>query len=452
MMDLRRVTRVGAAVIAVSIGAARGQWDPASGAWLKSHAADLRVMTFNVRDTIRSTNVKTEGFNDWTAVARIVAALRPDVLLLQETGDNNAFGQVDSEIVLAVTIGLFFHGGTDPFTPGDPPVTAYVQKYAPGYDLPNVFVSAETDAFNRNVILCRHPFTDLNGDTRSMISDLPTVSPDAYAPGGDGGIRGFAFAEVSLPDTIYRGDLVVGNAHLKAGGGASNAAQRLLAAQNTAYVIDYWFNGAGFGVPDPHGAIADQPPATVVLDALTPVVIGGDWNQDELTDGVRGPADWLTQAQLVGGTDGVDRDRSDATFDSATQVFTGSRATHGSSKLDYVAWQDSLATVRRAFVFDSAGTPPFAWPPEFNGFADPAAISGVASDHRPVVADLIMPIRHDGDGDGDVDLTDFAGFAACEGGPGGDAGDGCAVHDADGDGDVDMIDFASLTLVFTGEQ
>ena len=54
----------------------------------------------------------------------------------------------------------------------------------------------------------------------------------------------------------------------------------------------------------------------------------------------------------------TDRDRSDSTYDEAVHVFSGSRVTFGSgSKLDYIAWQDSIATVRRAFVFNTFGTP-----------------------------------------------------------------------------------------------
>src|SRR5262249_22665431 len=171
---------------------------------------------------------------------------------------------------------------------------------------------------------------------------------------GNGGIRGFMFAELDLTDGLYAGDLVVGCAHLKSGSTSADQQERLRAAQNVAYVIDYWFQGAGLGLgPDPHNKIFDNPPAQRVLDAFTPVVIGGDWNEDENnTPTVRGPAAWLTQAQLQGGTDGTDRDRTDMTWDSAVHFFTGTRATQSSSKLDYVAWHDTIPTPRRPFLSD----------------------------------------------------------------------------------------------------
>ncbi len=421
---------------------ARAQWDPAAGDWSVSSVVDVRVMTWNVRDGVRSSADKSEGLNQWTAVARIVAAMRPDVLLLQEMGDNGAAG-ADSVDALTVTITLFLRGGVDPFMVGQPQVTSYVAKYSPGYDLPYVFVSEETDGYNRNVMLSRYPFADLNGDGRSALSDIPTVLPDVYAPGGDGGLRGFQFAEFGLDDDAYLGDLVVGNAHLKSGGGSTDATLRREASQNVAYAIDHWFNGAGEGVPDPHDVMEDDPPAQRVLDAATPIVIGGDWTEDEWTNDARGPADWLTQAETPGGQDGTDRDRSDATFDGAFHVFTGGRATFGNVKLDYVAWQDSLVAPRRAFVFDTAGTPIFALPAELGGFVLPAEASGYASDHRPVVVDLILPLVFDADADGDVDLDDFTSFHECL-----IAGDACSVHDGDRDGDVDLVDFGALMTRF----
>lgn len=369
------------------------QWSPGSGSWGKVEASDLRVMTWNVRDALCRTNPKVEGANNWTACARIVASLRPDVLLLQECGDNSGNGTgsgADSVSQLTTVMNLFVNGGTDPFLGGS--VTAYVKKYAPDLDLPFVFVSSVTDTFNRNVILSRYPFVDLNGDGMATLSNIPNVTAHLYAPGGNGGIRGFQFAEIDLPNGVYLGDLVVGNAHLKAGGGSSDEQERNVAARNVAYYVDHLFNGAGAGVPDPFGRIADSPAAQSILDALTPVVIGGDWNEDEQTNGQKGPAEWLTRAQLTGGSDGTDRDRSDSTFDAALHFFTGNRGTFGSAKLDYVAWQDSIATLRLASVFDTVGTPGAALPPELTGFPGAGGASTIASDHRPVLVDLVLPL------------------------------------------------------------
>src|SRR5262245_18519843 len=83
-------------VLALGLGlftvAARGQWNPPAAQWLKSDPRDLRVMTWNIEDGICSTNTKVEGFNDWCALARIVAAMQPDMLIMQEVGDNDGEG------------------------------------------------------------------------------------------------------------------------------------------------------------------------------------------------------------------------------------------------------------------------------------------------------------------------------------------------------------------------
>jgi hypothetical protein len=148
-----------------------------------------------------------------------------------------------------------------------------------------------------------------------------------------------------------------------------------------------------------------------VLDPFTTVVLGGDWNEDELANGaVRGPADWLTQALAVGGaTDGTDRDGSDMTTDGALNFFTGSDASHSSGdKLDYLAFQDSVATFRLSTIFISGSTPTLAQPPECQGYMGTlSSISSTASDHRPVFMDLRLPVV-DCNGNGVADTTDIA--------------------------------------------
>lgn len=371
------------------------QWNPSAGQWGKTAPSDLRVMTYNVLDTICSTNSKTSSSNNWAALARIVAAMQPDVLLLQECGDNSGNGTgstVDTVANLTTTIGMFLHGGADTFHSGSPAITAYVQAYAPGYDLPYVFVSTSNDGFNRNVVLSRYPFADLNGDGQSKLSDIPNVTADAFSPGGNGGIRGFMFAEIDLPDATYAGDLVVGNAHLKASSGTANHNQRITAAKNVAYYVDYLLNGAGGTIPDPHGKIADSPAATNVLGPETAVILGGDWNEDPGTSSNPGPADWLACAATFdpSGSDGTDRDRTDMTYDHAAEWFGGSQNTYQNSsyKDDYLCWQDSLITARRQFQFDTANTPAAAMPAALGSFATATA---VASDHRPVIVDYILP-------------------------------------------------------------
>ena len=374
--------------------ASTAQWDPDNAQWGKSDPAHVRVMTWNVRDNIRRLEAKNQSLSAWSAIARTIAGLEPDIIIFQETGDNNTSGGVDGVADLETTVGLLFNGGPDPFLGGT--VTEYVQLYRPGYDLPHVFVSSDSDGFNRNIIVSRWPFADLNGDTRELRSDFLLNGAGIYAPGTDGGIRGFMHCEVDLPDEIYAGDLVVGNSHLKSGGNSSDFSQRLNASQNIGYYLYHLYNGGTGSTPDPDNAIFDSPPATSVLDENTPIIWGGDLNEDENTNGRDGPAIWMTRAQGIG-SDGNDADNTDASFDAATEFFTGNRSTLGSSKLDYLLWQDSIATLIRAHNFSSANVPPASMPPELVGFGFPPnnddgrLVSGQASDHRAVFADFELP-------------------------------------------------------------
>lgn len=394
LFSFLRSTFFGAAALTLFVTTATAQWNPNNGQWGKEEALDIRVMTFNVQDGICRTNPKVEGQNNWCAIARTIAAMQPDVLLLQECGDNSANGTgsgVDSVGALINVMNLLMSGGTDPYLGGT--VTSYVEKYAAGFDMPFIYVTTDTDGFNRNVIASRFPFADLNGDTRSTYFDIPSNTGDAYSAGGSGGLRGVQLAELDLPDGDYPGDLVVANMHLKAGGSGSDHTQRINSARNVAYILDYWYNGAGTGIPDPNNKIADTPSATHILDDSTSIIIGGDWNEDEITNGTKGPAEWMTRAEFTGGTDGTDRDRSDMVWDTAVRFFTGSDNTQGSSKLDYIAHQDSIINSGVQTVFDSNSTPFNDLPAELSGFPSPNSVSTIASDHKPVIVDFRYPVE-----------------------------------------------------------
>ncbi|MFT7464613.1 MAG: hypothetical protein ACI9EF_002969, partial [Pseudohongiellaceae bacterium] len=271
-------------------------------------------------------------------------------------------------------------------------VATYVQLHAPTYDLPFIFVNGITDGFNRNVIMSRYPFADLNGDGNDQSNDFLQLG-DLYAPGVNGGIRGFQHCEIDLPDGTYSGDFVIGNSHLKAGGSASDHNQRVAAGQNMAYYIDAMFNGLGGPVADPNSKIL-SPTATALVSSDTVVMLGGDWNEDEIKNGgTKGPADWISKAAVTGGSDGTDRDRTDMTYDSSGEFFTGNTSTQSSSKLDYICWQDSIATLRHSIVFNSTSVPSGLQPAELAGFfVNPQLASGIASDHRPVIADFQLPL------------------------------------------------------------
>ena len=314
---------------------ALAQWDPANGDWGKSNPDDLRVMTWNVLNGIATSNTdRTDNFNQWNALVRIVAALKPDVLILQECGDGDSVSVLESQF--------------DDFLYGSGGAETYVQLFDPTYDLPHVFVNAVGDCCNRNVILSRHPFADINADTRSTYTDFLTINdPNVpYQDGGNGGIRGFMFAEIDLPDATYAGDLVIGNSHLKAFSDSGSFNQRVEATQNIAYFIDAYYNGMGTGTSDPNSAVI-LPTTGDVLDPNTPVIWGGDFNQANYSF----PATTMWQAGTFGGSDGTDRDGSDAMPDTAAHPISGETSTQSSSKLDYIVYQDSIATARRSFVF-----------------------------------------------------------------------------------------------------
>lgn len=387
--------------------AAYAQWNPANRQWGKSDADDFRVVTFNIQDRICSTNAKQEGQNSWTAIAVQIAALRPDVLLMVECGDNSANGTgtaqgyntVDTVQRLTDTLNMLMRGGTDTYVSGNPAVTAYVTKYASlGYDLPYVYVSDQTDNFNRNVVLSRFPLADLNGDFRTSIGTF-TLSADSanpYYTAGNAGVRGFLFSEINLPDDRYGGDFVMGGGHLKSGGAAGDLSERLVASQRIAYYIDAIFNGLGGSTPDPNVRCSNFPRPNKVLTAQTPVVWAGDFNEDELTNGRDGPVLWTTRAAATspGATDGTDRDRTDSSYDDSRDPFTNNRNTQGSNannKLDYICWQDSIATLRRSFVFRASTMPSTATPPEFASYPGLYFNISAFTDHRAVVADFVLP-------------------------------------------------------------
>jgi hypothetical protein len=190
-----------------------------------------------------------------------------------------------------------------------------------------------------------------------------------------------------------------------------------------------------------------------LLDANTPVVWGGDLNQSPSTFA---PSSIMTRAVTLGGTDGTDRDRTDAMFSNPSQPITGDTSTQGSSgRLDYICWQDSIATARREFIFRSTGSGmsvgklPF---PASTFPVNPLSISSLASDHRPVVVDFILPAASvdpcpsppDYVDDDRLDFFDVSAFL--------NAYTGSDVSaDINGDGLLDFFDVSSfLTLYNAG--
>ncbi len=104
-------------------------------------------------------------------------------------------------------------------------------------------------------------------------------------------------------------------------------------------------------------------------------------------------------------------------FDDALDFFTGGSSTLPGSarKLDYLAWQDSIATLRRAFIFDSQQVPTAGMPDELADMQFGGVLaSDLASDHLPVIADSELPpagplsCPADFDDNGVVEAADLA--------------------------------------------
>jgi endonuclease/exonuclease/phosphatase family metal-dependent hydrolase len=412
-------------------------FDPVHGDYGKSDLKHVRIMTFNIQDGI-GVGVSTTpadathsgaqyGFD---YIGRICHAFNPDVICMQEVEPSTDFNQT----------------------------LAICQQWADTYfgaGVMNVHVSTNTDGFNRNVTFSKFPYGDLNGDGVSMSSNTGFILPGTGGtpPGGDAGIRGWVMSEINLPDNIYQGDLFVGNSHLKAGSDTTDYADRLKAAQNMSYYINEALNKSQNTGGDPANRIISQPPNP--LGPTTPVVLCGDFNEDEQTNGRDGPVLWLTSFTTAA-NDGTDRDGSTMPIDVSYKLFTASeRGTiSNTTKFDYILAQDSIATVVRSFIYDAARTGSNPYPPDLQGIQTPFQASAYASDHRPVIMDLALPlappIPGDCDEDGDVDIADFSTcFEPCLLGPDQAASPSC-VADADivSDNVVDLHDFAAFQLNF----
>lgn len=85
-----------------------------------------------------------------------------------------------------------------------------------------------------------------------------------------------------------------------------------------------------------------------------------------------------------------------------------------------------------------------------NGTPHYNEINDAFSAHNLPGPDLIFATG-DYNGDGDVDLFDFAEFQNCVTGQGGKIPDECAAGDFDGDDDIDLLDFRRFAPRFTGD-
>lgn len=348
--------------------------DILSGDYSKNDPAYVRVMTFNVAQHLGD---PFEPTTPWTqsqigaplsAINLIIEALDPDVLLLQEVGD------IDNGI---------------PYSTAQTALLNWRNANRPGF---SVWLSPDGGSIH-NAILSRWPFVDINGDGLATNIDIPVLLPGPggdWPVGGDGGIRGWTQAEINLPDAAYAGDLYVGCSHFRAGSGFD--VQRIRAAKNIAAYILYGLNlGSDPLGLFPVGTLPSQP-----LESTTPIVWGGDFNSVEgLT-----PVNILQSNNPAVTDDGTDRDGGASWRSDGAAAFDGTTWTWSStSRLDWMYVQDSLAQVDAAFIFDTTRMPTNQLtlqitqgaPPNAVGLFENARISAIASDHRPVVVDVIMP-------------------------------------------------------------
>jgi endonuclease/exonuclease/phosphatase family metal-dependent hydrolase len=350
--------------------------DITTGDYSKNNPNHIRVMTWNVFQHLGDPgepNTPWTGAQIGSAVAAInliVAALDPDILLLQECGDI-------------------------PTSPSYTTVLSTLQSWRnanrPGFA---VHVGNEGGSIHC-AILSRWPFASINGDGISTHHDMPSLlaGPGGDWPqGGDGGTRGWVQGEINLPDASYLGNLYVGCSHFEAGGTAGEEALRVRAAKNIAAYIQYALN---LGT-DPLNIIPDASQPPQALAANTPVVWGGDFNTALGTN----PVDILRSHNPAVGTDGTDRDGGDAWRSDSATAYNGTTATHsGGSRLDWILCQDSIAPVNATFIFDTNRIPRIGatmhvdkTPPNMIGLLNNYLISQVASDHFPVVADIAVPV------------------------------------------------------------
>jgi endonuclease/exonuclease/phosphatase family metal-dependent hydrolase len=353
-------------------------------------ADDLRVVSYNVLwDTIfpERDAVKAAKFS------RVVNALKPDILNLQEIGD--------------------------PFTPGWTPRT--------GTDVRNLLnsiaplsggVSWNVYKGGDNVIASKYPLSMTRNNT------LPV------------GERSQAIALVDLPNDVYPTDFYVMNNHFKCCGNPGGTEDALRQQQSDAIVN--WLRDA------------KNPGGSVNLTPGTPFAVVGDLNMvgglqplntlldgniiDQSTYGSDSPPDWdnsyITDARPIHNGAGSD-----------FYTWRNDNSTFDPGQLDFVLYSDSALDVGTKFVLNTVSMiPAQRTATGLQQFDTAQGNSSTYFDHLPVVVDfrLFDFAEADFNYSRGVDATDLAIWQNSSGMA---SGATRTMGDADGDGDVDGRDF-----------
>ncbi len=368
---------------------------------------DVRLLDFNVNwDSIFPDNdPQNHPFREYNKRAefiRIVTAMAPDIVCLQEINDARNPQQIASLLDQIVPIG----GGQ-------------VWKAHKGSD---------------NVIASKYPLSLLRTDT------VPTTN------------RGQAMALIDLPDDVYATDLYLMNAHFKASGGNSNIQRR----QQHADAIVNWIRD----IRAPGGLITlaagtpvmvlgdlnayDTDPAYHVTTLVTGDIV------DESTYGADLPPDWdntsMTDALPIHNGAG-----------SATYTWRDDTGGFNPGALDRVIYSDSAMSIGNRFVLDTTTMTALQLSVAGLQADDVALDAGVGLfDHYPIVVDLRFEMAPSLDGDvtldGLVDGADIELFVSmATGGPESANTTRIAHADFNGNGAIDLGDIADFVTTILAQ-
>lgn len=307
----------------------------------RPNGVDLRVLSWNV--SRRNLIERADRFQ------RVIAAVRPDLLLLDE-----APGDLTAEAVLAL------------FTTNDGRASEPSSNGAGG--------GAETSKWSLVYGEAGGPQRGVIAARRGSVSTPPELARIEYPgdlPGRLGGIRppGFGGVETGVPAAA--GLVEVGG------------------KQILALTVDLQCCGNGDDTPQEAIRRAEaQALATALSELLSRgtegiggIIVAGDLN----LVGSRRPLDLLTGALDLDGSDLAVAEPLDL-LGLAAATWTGARQARAfpPGRLDFVLFSDTSLLLRQAFVLDT-GLMPRVWLEEHGLLSDDTA---AASDHFPIVADF----------------------------------------------------------------